>query len=95
MLHDIVAFKSYACFDFKNLSIYDQYMYYYWPTPNLSFNNFLVVSKSVLTQYDRTCPPPLLDISSQTYLETTKSIFTRLVWPLSWTYPVHRTYLAS
>jgi hypothetical protein len=31
MLSNLIAFKPYVCFDFKNLSIYDQYMYYYWP----------------------------------------------------------------
>jgi hypothetical protein len=31
MFYDLIDFKSYVCFDFQNLSIYDQYMYYYWP----------------------------------------------------------------
>jgi hypothetical protein len=31
MLYDLIAFKPYVCFDFQNLSIYDHYMYYYWP----------------------------------------------------------------
>jgi hypothetical protein len=37
MLYDLIAFKSYICFDFQNLSIYDLYMYYYWPIHLLTF----------------------------------------------------------
>jgi hypothetical protein len=31
MFYDLIAFKTYVCFDVQNLSIYDHYMYYYWP----------------------------------------------------------------
>jgi hypothetical protein len=31
MIYDLTTFKPFVCFDFQNLSIYDQYMYYYWP----------------------------------------------------------------
>jgi hypothetical protein len=31
MLFDSFDFKPYVCFDFQNMSIYDIYMYYYWP----------------------------------------------------------------
>jgi hypothetical protein len=29
MFYDLIAFMPYVCFDFQNLSIYDQYIYYY------------------------------------------------------------------
>jgi hypothetical protein len=31
MFFDSIAFKPYICFIFQKLSIYDLYMYYYWP----------------------------------------------------------------
>jgi hypothetical protein len=41
MLYDLIAFKSYICFDFQSFSIYDLYMSYYWPIPHIhQLSNF-------------------------------------------------------
>jgi hypothetical protein len=45
MLYDLIAFKSYICFYFQNLSIYDLYMSYYWTIHQIyRLSEFLVVS---------------------------------------------------
>jgi hypothetical protein len=31
MLYDSFDSKPYISFNFQNLSVYDQYVYYYWP----------------------------------------------------------------
>jgi hypothetical protein len=31
LAYDSFEFKPFVCFDFQNLSIYNLYMYYYWP----------------------------------------------------------------
>jgi hypothetical protein len=49
MLYDLITLKPYVCFDFQNLSIYDHYMYYYWPIQIVRLSNFLEVSLSVLS----------------------------------------------
>jgi hypothetical protein len=46
MPYDFIYFKLYVCFDFQNLSIYDYYMYYYWPIHQIHhLLNFLEVSR--------------------------------------------------
>jgi hypothetical protein len=53
---------------FKNLSIYDHYMYYYWPIHQIfRLSNFLEVFDFFVNHYvssDRTCPVPNPDISN-------------------------------
>jgi hypothetical protein len=46
MLYDYIDFKPYICFDFQNLSIYDLYVYYYWPICQIRrLSDILVVSE--------------------------------------------------
>jgi hypothetical protein len=50
MLYDSFDFKPYVCFDFQNLSIYDLYMYYYWPI----CQNPLIIAFRVVSNFFET-----------------------------------------
>jgi hypothetical protein len=46
MCYDSFDLKLYICFDFQNLSIYDLYVYYYWPICQIrQLSDFLVISE--------------------------------------------------
>jgi hypothetical protein len=70
MFCDSFDLKLYIYFDFQNLSIYNLYMYYYWPYAKILWlSTFRVVSdfsgttKAVWTGHSRICPAPGLDMS--------------------------------
>jgi hypothetical protein len=48
MFYVSFAFKSFICFDFKNLSIYDLYVYYYWTIRQIRrLSDFIEVSEII------------------------------------------------
>jgi hypothetical protein len=81
------GFQAICMFFLKLIHLWPIYVLLLAYTPNSSIIEF---SSGFQVSFDliwSDMSAPLPGISDQTYLETTKSVFTRHVRPLAWTYP--------